>query len=536
MAMADDPNTPWECEGAPPKYKKHKLYENAAGIEKCVECGRPRDYAGGGSSNGPPIPWSKVGAAAVILVLLGGIGYGISGLFKSCPTGQQKQGFSCVTVAVEPPPRPTRTPTTTPITPPTTQTIDIERYSSGENRLFVGRENPDSERGIKAFRNGQYSQAVQDFEKAVNGDRNSPEHQIYLNNAKARLAGSPFLIGAVVPIDTAASSAEEMLRGVADAQTRFNQAGGLNGRLLEVIVANDSNDPQRATEVAKRLASDPNLLGVIGHNSSDATQAGLAEYEQAGIPMISPTSTSTALSGNSFFRTLPSDAINGQKLADYAWYTLEIDNVAIFYNPNSSYSKSLETAFSQAFQQFGGRVVKTIDLSNEQLDPQREIQNLQGQVEGLVLFPNTAYISVAIALAVANNNQMKLLGGDALYNPNTLTSGSNAVEGLILAVPWFADGKYAEAAERRWLGQVNWRTAMSFDATQAMINALSEQASRSSVLQNLRNISLSNADTSGNLLQFESTGDRQGDPILVQAVKGGRNAPRGTQFSFQPIN
>jgi branched-chain amino acid transport system substrate-binding protein len=526
MAMADDPNTPWECEGAPPKYNKHELIENPAGTEICIICKRPRNYSGGGGSNNPPIPWSKVGAAAVILGLLGGLGYGISGLFKPCPTGQQKQGFSCVAVAV----KSTSTPTSTP-----TVTSTIERYSSGENRLFVGKANPDSERGIEAFQNGQYSQAVQYFEKAVSGDRNSPEHQIYLNNAKARLAGSPFLIGAVVPIDTAASSAEEMLRGVADAQTRFNQVGGLNGRLLEVIIANDSNDPQRATEVAKRLASDPNLLGVIGHNSSDASQAGLAEYKKAGVPMISPTSTSTALSGDNFFRTLPSDAINGQKLADYARYSLGIETVAIFYNPNSSYSKSLEIAFSQAFQQFGGRVVKTIDLSNQQLEPQREIQNLQGQTEAIVLFPNTAYISVAIALAVANNNQMKLLGGDALYNPNTLTSGSNAVEGLILAVPWFAEGKYAEAAERRWLGQVNWRTAMSFDATQAMINALSEQASRSSVLQNIRNISLSNADTSGNLLQFESTGDRQGDPILVQAVKGGRNAPKGTQFSFQPI-
>jgi len=544
--MADDPNTPWECEGAPPKYDKHEPFENLAETEKCVRCGRPRNYSGGGGSKGSPIPWSKVGAAAVILALFGGIGYGISALFKPCPTGQQKQGFSCIAVKQNEPPVPTQPQTPEPpggitggITPPPPiEPIEpIARYSSGENRLFVGKVNPHGDLGFEAFKNGQYNQAIQDFEKAVSGDRNSPEYQIYLNNAQARLAGSPFLIAAVVPIDTNESSAAEMLRGVADAQTKFNEAGGLNGRLLEVIIANDSNDQKKAAEVAKKLASDPNLLGVVGHNSSGASQAGLAEYEQAGVPMISPTSTSTALSGNSFFffRTLPSDAINGKKLAEYAWDTLEIDNVAIFYNPNSSYSKSLETAFSQAFQQLGGKVVQTIDLSDELLEPSRELQKLQGQVDALVLFPNTAYISVAIGVAVANKNQIQLLGGDALYSSDTLTSGSNAIEGLILAVPWFAEGSYAETAEKRWLGQVNWRTAMSFDATQALINALSDQASRSTVLENLRNTSLPSAETSGDSLQFESTGDRQGDPILVQAVKGGKNAPKGTEFSFQPI-
>lgn len=537
--MADDPNTPWICRGAPPKYKDHKdkPVENPAGTEKCMICDRPRNYSGGGGSKGSPIPWSKVGAAAVILAVLGGIGYGIFALLKPCPTGSQKQGFSCVAVETPQnppgqlgsPPTPTPTPTST--TPPT----PIARYSSGENRLFVGKANPPGDSGLEAFKNGQYSQAVQDFEKAVDGDRNSPEYQIYLNNAKARLAGSPFLIAAVVPIDTNESSAAEMLRGVADAQTKFNEAGGLNGRLLEVIIANDSNDPEKATEVAKKLASDPNLLGVVGHNSSGASQAGLAEYEQAGVPMISPTSTSTALSGNSFFRTLPSDAINGQKLAEYAWSNLEIDNVAIFYNPNSPYSTSLNTAFTQAFEGLGGKVVQTIDLSDDLLEWSRELQKLQGQVDALVLFPNTAYVSVAIAVAVANTNQIQLLGGDALYSSDTLTSGSNAIEGLILAVPWFAEGSYAETAEQRWLGQVNWRTAMSFDATQALINALSDGASRSTLLENLRNTSLPSAETSGDSLQFESTGDRQADPILVQAVKGGKNAPKGTEFSFQPV-
>lgn len=520
--MPDNPNTPWECEGAPPKYPTHPLIENPAGTEQCIICGRPRNVTVSTKTGSPKpvIPLKPIGLTVLSLALLGGIAYGANAFFKPCPLNQEKKAFKCV--PLPPPPLP--------------PSSVVERYSSGEHRLFIGKINPDGESGIEAFKDGRYRQAIQDFERAIQGDRNSPEFQIYLNNAKARLAGSPFLIGAVVPIDSSASSAEEMLRGVADAQTRFNEAGGLDGQLVEIVIANDSNKPTLSKKVAKKLASDGNILGVIGHNSSNASQAALEEYEKAGIPMISPTSTSTNLSGDSFFRTVPSDAINGQKLAEYARNTLGIETVAIFYNPNSSYSQSLETAFAEGFEQLGGQVVETIDLSDALLNPQQAIQNIQGRADAIALFPNTQYITDAIALAVANKNQMQLLGGDALYNPNTLISGSNEIEGLVLAIPWFAEGNYSELAEKRWLGQVSWRTAMSFDATQALINALSKNASRSQVLQNLGNVSLSRTQTSGDILEFESTGERKGEPILVQAVKGSQNAPQGSQFSFQPID
>jgi branched-chain amino acid transport system substrate-binding protein len=438
-----------------------------------------------------------------------------------------------------PEPEPTPTPITTYNSPPVLPLQPVERYSSGERLLFTGKSNPDRDRGIEAFKAGNYSQAAQEFEKAVLGDRTSPELQIYLNNAKARQAGTPFVLAVVVPIDSNVTSAEEILRGVADAQTQFNDSKGLNNQLLEIAIANDSNDPAIATEVAQKLANDPNILAVIGHNSSDASKAALVEYEKAGIAMVSPTSTSTELSGNSFFRTLPSDAVSGAKLADYAYNTLLLDKVAIFHNPNSSYSKSLEQAFATQFQQLGGQVVKTINIADPNFNAEQEIKAIQNQAQAVILFPNTKTTSTAIGVAVANSNQpatqrLKLLGGDALYTPATLTSGSNAVEGLILAVPWVAETEYAKRAERRWLGGVNWRTAMSFDATQALIKALSSSASRTTVLQNLKNTNLSASETAGEALIFEPTGDRQAYPIFVQAVRSS-GGPSGSAFAFKPI-
>jgi branched-chain amino acid transport system substrate-binding protein len=520
MTNSPDPNGSWECEGIPKG--SHPKVENYG--DKCLLC--PNTRLGKPKPNGGSPGKDKGKLAAIVSVLVVAV-MGSAALLwiKSKPP--------------IPEPEPTPTPITTYNSPPVLPLQPVERYSSGERLLFTGKSNPDRDRGIEAFKAGNYSQAAQEFEKAVLGDRTSPELQIYLNNAKARQAGTPFVLAVVVPIDSNVTSAEEILRGVADAQTQFNDSKGLNNQLLEIAIANDSNDPAIATEVAQKLANDPNILAVIGHNSSDASKAALVEYEKAGIAMVSPTSTSTELSGNSFFRTLPSDAVSGAKLADYAYNTLLLDKVAIFHNPNSSYSKSLEQAFATQFQQLGGQVVKTINIADPNFNAEQEIKAIQNQAQAVILFPNTKTTSTAIGVAVANSNQpatqrLKLLGGDALYTPATLTSGSNAVEGLILAVPWVAETEYAKRAERRWLGGVNWRTAMSFDATQALIKALSSSASRTTVLQNLKNTNLSASETAGEALIFEPTGDRQAYPIFVQAVRSS-GGPSGSAFAFKPI-
>lgn len=442
---------------------------------------------------------------------------------------------------------PTPEVTTTPSPSPTTQTPNppsdriplAERFSQGDRRLFISQTNPQADQGIAAFEAGNYAQASQQFREAIKLAPQDPEIQIYLNNSEARKQGNPFTLAAVVPVDTKRTNAEEMLRGVAQAQTQFNQVG-LNNRLLEIMIVNDSNDPEIAQEVAKKLVNNSSVLGVIGHNSSSASQQALQEYETVGIPMISPTSTSTDLFSNVFFRTVPSDAKGGEVLARYA-IDNNISRIGIFYTSNSNYSTSLKNAFVKYFEQLGKTVI--FDLSVDSFDPKSTVEGLQNQVDAFVLLPNTdqAIINLALQIAKANHQldtPKPLFGGDALYNPATLTFGGDTVKGLVLAVPWFAKATYpyTTTAAKRWGGRVSWRTATSYDATQALINALSPNASRNTMLNNLRQTNLSKSETSGEPLQFLSNGDRTTDPLLVEVIPGGNNAPEGSNYSFEIIN
>lgn len=415
----------------------------------------------------------------------------------------------------------------------TTEEREPERLSSGERFIFPASINANRNLGIEAFKKGDYSQAADLFKKAFMADRSDPELLIYYNNALARKQGYPFTLAAVVSIENSQNYDKEILRGVAQAQHQFNASKGLNNQLLEIVIANDSNQPEKSKKVAQELITYKSVLGVIGHNSNDTINAALPAYQKAELAMISPISTNTSLTANGdvLFRIAPADQDAGKKLAEYVKNTLRKDKVVIFHNPENTYSNALKDAFENTFQKIGGSVVRRIDLSNNKINAEAEVRRIRftDKISVALLFPDKKLTDKAIKIAKANaplpkNRRLNLLGGDALYSGTTLSTGGEAVEGLILAVPWFAKipqaDKFYSSAIKQWGGQPSWRTATSFDATQAFIKAFSKDASRSTVLQKLRGIDIAASETSGNALKFNQQREREkAEPVLVQVVK-----------------
>ena len=441
-------------------------------------------------------------------------------LSKTCPAGEKKElGVFCVG--------------------------DNSKISRGERTLFPKIYNPSRDQGIAAFKNGNYQEAANLFQQSIEAKQKNPELVIYYNNARARQQGSPFTLAAVVPIDTKnnTNEAQEILRGVAQAQNQFNNKG-LNNRFLEIVIANDDNT-ESAQQVAQQLVKDDSILGVIGHNSSDATQKALPEYEKAGLAIISPTATSVLLKSSVFFRTVSSDASAGKKLAEYTFNNLKLKRAVIFANPNSPYSNSIREVFTNRFEKLGGEVIRKllIDLTDTNFDARSEISatvySRDKFAQAAMLFPDTQSTDTAIKIVkeITRRNaklkddpqsgrvkELKMLGGDTLYSDNT----SKNVEGLIVAIPWFRESSparpFAERSEQEWGGDISWRTATSFDATQAFIKALSNNATRTNLLEKLPSINFDRNETSGYQLKFTEEREREGQSILVQ-VKDGKFVP-----------
>ncbi|MFM6750370.1 MAG: ABC transporter substrate-binding protein [Dolichospermum sp.] len=456
--------------------------------------------------------------AAIATLLLATLSLIISSILlvkstQPCPAGEKKEfGVFCV--------------------------ADNSKISRGERTLFPVTTNIFRDQGIQAFQRENYQQAANLFKQATQANRNDPEVVIYYNNALARQAGSPLTLAVVV------RSAEWVLRGVAQAQDQFNRNKGLTGRLLEIVIANDNNDPKQAQQIAQQLVKDDSILGVIGHNSSDTTKEALPEYEKAKLAVISPTSTSILLLQNPvFFRVVYSDETAGKALAEYAFNNLNVKRVVVFINPQSIYSDSIREEFTRHFEKLGGKVVRNIDMNASSFNAKEEVTKsvYDDTAQAAILLPNTQITDIAINIAkeITNKNkqlktqkvetpELKMLGGDSLYKKTTLERGGKDVEGLIMAVPWFEEQPeaktFAQKARNQWgvnkEVDITWATATSYDATQAFIKSLSASSTRTTVLDSLQNVNLPSEKTSGSPLEFTSERERKGQAVLVKIENG----------------
>ena len=94
--------------------------------------------------------------------------------------------------------------------------------------------------------------------------------------------------GDLAPYGLPTKTAAEMV--IAD----VNAAGGINGKKIELVVADEQCKPELATNVAAKLVSE-GVKVVIGHICSGATKAALGIYKDAKVTVISPSATNPPL-------------------------------------------------------------------------------------------------------------------------------------------------------------------------------------------------------------------------------------------------
>jgi ABC-type branched-subunit amino acid transport system substrate-binding protein/predicted MPP superfamily phosphohydrolase len=471
--------------------------------------------------------------------------------------------------------------------------------SSGENLLLGDLHNSDLViKGIEAFKKAEsdnnYDPAIGLFNQAINKYPNNPEPYIYRNNALARQRSRSedrklYVLAAAIPAssDKSRYRAEEMLRGIADAQTCFNDKKKANNclppnskqNLLEIKLADDGNIEEVAKNTAIKITEDPRIVGIIGHYASGTTQKVIPIYSnennlipnQIPMPIISPASTSSNLNGSVFFRTISSSKMLGEKLADYV-KNQGVKKVFIFYDFSDFYSNSLWSDFNESLKS-RGIDYKGIKLKADYQDVQQkkaDYQDVQQKIEEFTSGKNFAAMvippsaptdgnseandkSLDIATNIVNQlsktktNGNLVLGGNFFYTAKTLRQKDSSFKNMILVVPWFAEAFpnsdifYATRAKKVWGGQVSWATAGSYDATQAFMSALSSiddttdnNQVRAKLINRLKDVDLPSSYTSGSQLRFNNN-EATRDPFLVRVIEGKTCSSTKRGFVFQLI-
>ena len=412
-----------------------------------------------------------------------------------------------------------------------------QRFSQGEKVLIPQATTPEKKLAVAAFKQDNYKQAVSLLLASLKTRTNDPEALIYLNNARIGDKKS-YKIAVSLPIGSDVNAAQEILRGVAQAQNQVNQAGGIDSIPLKVQIINDDNNPQIAQQVATTLSQNPEILGVVGHYASDVTLATVKTYQSAQLVAISPISTSVKLTNLSpyLFRTIPSDYIAGRGLAEYMLTELKQKNVAVFYTSQSNYSQSLKSEFVTAVFLEGGQVVNIFDLSDANFSAADSFQQaMEEGAEVIMLAANTGTLDKALQVVQVNRQRLSLLAGDDVYTPKTLQVGGKLAEDMVLAIPWHiktnSHTEFVQVARKLWGGDINWRTAMAYDATTALIAAIDRSPTRIGIQEILSNPHFS-VPGANSQIRFSPSGDRLS---AIQLVKIQASKSDSFGYEFVPV-
>jgi len=247
----------------------------------------------------------------------------------------------------------------------------------------------------------------------------------------------PIALGLAGPVSEPRGASMRLAAELAVAE--INRAGGVRGRRLELVVQDDSAQPEVAVAAARALYAHGRVVAVIGHLTSGATLAAAPVYGgRRPLPVISPSASAPAVTdaGPQVFRVCPTDVAHGAALADFAARRLGARRAAVLYQ-NDEYGRGIRGTFAEEFTRLGGRLISDDPYVPDLPSFEPYLRRLQqrGGAEVLLIAGTAASARRILPTLDSVGIRPRVLGGDALAGLET----TRGTDGVITSTAYLPD-------------------------------------------------------------------------------------------------
>ncbi|GIH18103.1 branched-chain amino acid ABC transporter substrate-binding protein [Rugosimonospora africana] len=314
-------------------------------------------------------------------------------------------------------------------------------------------------------------------------------------------------------------------QGAALAVEQYNTKNGKNCIVLKTFDSQGSE--QVAPGVARQLVADTKIIGIIGPPFSGESQAADPTFDQAGIPMITPSATRPSLSTSNwktFHRAVANDNAQGPAAANYIKSVLKAQKVFVA-DDQSAYGSGLANIVKSTL----GPLVVGSDHTQgdgQQTDFSPTVTKIVSS--GATAFFYGGYYQNAGLLRkqlTAQGWKGVEVAGDGVNDPGfSKAAGNAAAAGSIVTCPCApasqAKGSFVADYKARWNQDAGTYSDVAFDAANFFLQGISAGNTTTTKLNNYIN---TNSYTGiANTYKFTSTGEL--DPSLLKVWA----------FKFQP--
>jgi branched-chain amino acid transport system substrate-binding protein len=308
------------------------------------------------------------------------------------------------------------------------------------------------------------------------------------------------------------------------------------------VPGDDQGDPKTGVIVANTFASDPDIIGVMGHLNSGVSIPASKVYSQKKIVMISPASTNPALTQQGLtnvFRVCTTDAVQGPAAADFASKLLGKKSVYVV-DDSTPYGEGLSAEFAKQFAANGGKILGTAKTSDKDSDFNALVTKIKATNPDLVYYGGV-YNAGALFAKQAKDGGIKapFMGGDGLFDAKFIElAGAAQAEGDFATSVGFPTDKlpagqsFLAAYGKKFPGvEPAAYDAYAYDATNVIIEAtiaaaksvgadkVASPAGRDEVIKNV-----AGTNTTGvtGAIAFDKNGDTTNKAITLYTVQGGK--------------
>lgn len=267
---------------------------------------------------------------------------------------------------------------------------------------------------------------------------------------------------------------------------QVNEAGGVNGKTVEIAEYDEEGDPAKAVTGYNYLL-DEGVTAIIGDVTTAPTLAVVPEAQADNMPMITASATAAAVTVNeetnevyqNVFRSCFIDPFQGEKMAAFVAEKLAGKTAAVLFNTGSDYSVGLKDSFVSKAAEVGLEIVATEGYSDGAVDFQSQLTNIASKNPDALFLPDY-YNTVALVAQQASSAGLEtaMIGVDGWDTVMSVVTDPSLLEGAYYCSGYSAEDtteavqQFLSDYKARYNEEPNMFSAQGYDAAMILVAAL----------------------------------------------------------------
>jgi branched-chain amino acid transport system substrate-binding protein len=290
---------------------------------------------------------------------------------------------------------------------------------------------------------------------------------------------------------------------VALQELQSRTGGKIGGLPVRVVVEDDQSKPEEAATVVQKLINQDRVITVLGEVASSRSLAGAPICQNAGVPMISPSSTNPRVTqvGDYIFRMCFLDQFQGTVMARFTAQSLKLKKVAILKDSKSDYSVGLAQFFTEAFTALGGSIITEQAYQSGDNDFRAQLTAIKAKKPDAIIVPGY-YTEAGLIARQARELGLKqpLIGGDGWESEKLIEIGGDALNGCYYSNHWAMDAPdpklqaFLKSYRDKFKGDPDAIGGLAYDAANVLFASLEKLAEQDA--QAFKGLSSSHAGSS----------------------------------------